>query len=651
MSWKHKPWISKQIQQKIKLRNKTYSKFIATKHPFWLDRYKLINKDVRKSLFVSKKEFCKKYFEKNLNNLRKIWSGINDIILNKRHNVAEEIFLNDINGINSDQKKVAATFNKYFTNVAHELVSKLGNPNTKYQDYLKNPNEHSMFLNEVEPGEVRKILLSLDVSKSGDICGITPFLMKSGCEQLYETLTYLYNRTFHEGIFPKVLKFANVIPIHKSDSKFITSNYRPISLLTILGKCLEKLMYTRMYKYITANGILCKNQYGFQKGKSTADAILDVQSKIVHSLEQGENPCCTFLDLAKAFDTVNKDILLYKLNYYGIRGNVLKWFNSYLSDRTQCVQVNNYRSNCLPVTVGVPQGSILGPLLFLLYINDIVLSSNILKFITFADDTCLFISHKSKLILNELLNEELLKVNDWLIANKLSLNIKKTKTLLYRHKNGNNKTFMEASINGTNIEEVTCFKYLGVYLDNKLTFKEHTDHVIDKLKKGNRLLARIRHFIDPKGLKSFYNAHIQSHISYCSVIWGSAASSYVEKIFKLQKKSIKLLSFGDRDNVTSFKTTKILPVQSIIDLSRVEYIWKITNGKTLFDLGSHGVSQSVNFIDTKKFIQPYCRSEAARNFVLCAGIRVWNKSSFEIRNSSNISVLKKNAKSFFLNFY
>ena len=201
------------------------------------------------------------------------------------------------------------------------------------------------------------------------------------------------------------------------------NNYRPISLLPILGKCLEKLMHNRLYKFLIHEKILYQGQYGFQRGKSTDHAIFDIHENIIHSLEKGEIPCCIFLDFAKAFDTVNKDILITKLNHYGIRGNALNWINSYLTDRKQCVTVNGETSDFLPVNVGVPQGSILGPLLFLIYVNDLVESSHIIKFVMFADDTCLFLSHKDVNVLNATLNEELPKICDWLTANKLSLNI------------------------------------------------------------------------------------------------------------------------------------------------------------------------------------------------------------------------------------
>ena len=210
-TWKQKPWITSDIQSLIKKKNTCNAKFVRTKHPFWHERFKMLNKEVQKVLFTSKQNYFKKYFAENLNNLRKIWAGLNDLISQKKKQNMEDIFLNDSDGIKTDQKNVANSFNKYFTNVANDLISRLGEPNTEHQDYLKNPNQHSIFLNEIEPDEVRKVISGLDIHKSGDIYGITPYLLKTGCEELVSTLTLLFNITFREGCFPTVLKSAKIV--------------------------------------------------------------------------------------------------------------------------------------------------------------------------------------------------------------------------------------------------------------------------------------------------------------------------------------------------------------------------------------------------------------------------------------------------------
>ena len=623
VNWKRKPWINMNLQKIINNKNKIYAKYARTKSTFWYEKYKVINKQVRSLLFSAKKDYYNNYFTSHMNNLCKIWSGINELTHVKKQNHYEEIFLNTIGGITTDQKNVANNFNRYFTNVADELVLKLGKPNTKFQDYLKNPNEHSIYLNEIEPDEVRKLFHDLDIKKSGDIYGVTPYLIKLGSDELYELLTFLFNKTLGEGKFPSVLKSAVVIPIHKADSKMITSNYRPISLLPILGKCLEKLIYRRLYKFIQDQDILCHNQYGFQKNKSTEQAVFDLQAKVVNALEKGESPCCVFLDLAKAFDTVNKDILMHKLNYYGIRGSTHSLINSYLAGRTQCVQINDIKSEKLPVNAGVPQGSILGPLLFLIYINDAVNASEKLKFTLFADDTCLFLSHKDVNVIQSTLDTELPKVNDWLVANKLSLNTKKTKAMVFRHKNKSPKPLVKIMLNGIHIEEVSSMKYLGIILDHKLTFKEHTDHIKNKIIKANRLLARICHFVKEKELKSFYYAHIHSHIVYGSIIWGGAAPSYLNNIQRLQEKSFRLMTFSKSAIIDPMlKQIDILSVKKTLSLARSCFVWKIAHGflgTPIIETFEENVFRKPNFQSSFKYIQPHSQTWVGCNFIINQG--------------------------------
>ena len=493
--WLQKPWLTKGIQKSIKIKNKLYYQFTRTKDQFWFNRFKVYRNSIRNLARISKKKFYNNYFSSHLRNSKKIWSGINEIIHNNKAKDLSEIFLNIDGNIIDDQTKVANIFNNFFGTVASKLVQKLPKPNTKFQDYLKNPNKHSIYLNEIEPGEVHELLSKLDISKSGDTYNITPKLLKIAANALCNPLTRIFNKSFELGSFPDLLKLAKVIPIHKAGSKMVASNYRPISLLPIISKIFEKVMYLRLYKFIQKNKILCEKQYGFQKGKSTELAILlDLQSKIIDALEKGKKPCSVFLDFAKAFDTVNHDILIHKLNHYGIRGEALSWISSYLKNRKQYVEINNNNSSLTVIENGVPQGSVLGPLLFLLYINDITHVSQVLTFYLFADDTSVFFSHKNIKDLESIVNQELKKLSDWLIANKLTLNVLKSNVVLFKSKNSPNNLSINLEINNSKLEENLSAKYLGIIIDHKLTFCQETEHIKQKLIKGNLPSCKIKTF-------------------------------------------------------------------------------------------------------------------------------------------------------------
>ena len=263
-------------------------------------------------------------------------------------------------------------------------------------------------------------------SRSCGYDGLSMHLLKRIIHPLVTPITHICNLSLSTGIFPNSLKIAKIIPIYKKDDASQIKNYRPISLLPVISKILEKIAYERLYKFLIDNHILNPVQFGFRKGFSTDFAIIQTCDKIINSLANKMHIIGVFMDLSKAFDTINHEILLKKLHNYGIRGTVLSWFRDYLFHRQQYVAFHSSTSSKSYITCGVPQGSILGPLLFLIYINDIIKSSSLLTYVLFADDTSVFYSHKCLNTLVNTLNSELAKISTWFKCKKLSLNIDKT---------------------------------------------------------------------------------------------------------------------------------------------------------------------------------------------------------------------------------
>ena len=495
--------------------------------------------------------------------------------------------------------------------------------------------------------------MSLDAKKSPDIFGTTPKLLQIGAPILCEPISKVINKSLKLGTFPTLLKIAKVIPIFKAGSKALVSNYRPISLLPLVSKIFEKVMYNRLSLFFQQQKILYKKQFGFQKGKSTELALIDLVANVISSLEKGETPCAVFLDFAKAFDTVDHSILVQKLIHYGVRGAAINWISSYLSGRSQCVSIGNSISKFSKIETGVPQGSILGPLLFLIYINDIVNSSDIVRFILFADDTSVFFSHKDRRETEKILNIELHKLSNWLTANKLSLNTDKSSVLFFRTKNANNNLDSNISINGTMLKEVISAKYLGLQIDNKLTFNEQITSIKTKLIKGNYILSKLRHFVPQDLLLNVYNAYIQPFLDYGNLVWCMASPSNLKILSTLQKKSMKIIknikNYQTMDAI--FKDGKILPIDLNIKLASAKLIWKFYNVKLplatneIFQL--HGVER--NNRDDYKYIKPFCKTEVAKKFVTFDGIHNWNFCIPQnILKSKTITSFKKNYKSYLL---
>ena len=484
-----------------------------------------------------------------------------------------------------------------------------------------------MYLQETTTDEVEEIIKKLDIKKAADIYGISTKVVKDGGFVMVEIITLLFNLSISQGKFPDALKNAKVIPIHKDDSRLETSNYRPISLLPTLSKIFEKLMYARLIGFFSKHNILYENQFGFQSNMSTEYAVNQVLNYIVNTLERNEFGVCIFLDFAKAFDTVNHEILLGKLEHYGIRGVALGWIRNYLTNRMQCTEIGDTQSELEMIKCGVPQGSVLGPLLFLIYINDIINSSKLFNFTLFADDTSLYYSCKNTNNLENVVNTELAKISDWLSANRLSLNVAKSKLLYFTNKNRNSLKDIKIQINGETLKEVADAKYLGVYMDNKLNWNVHTNHIKLRLSKGISMLAKIRHYVPESVRRSLYFTFINSHTGYNLLNWGTAPTNYIESVSAKTRKAIRLISFENKDEpaLPLFRKHSILPLEMDLELKQANFMWKLDN-----DLIPKSLAR--NFRTSRNRIVPiFNRLESSAKHITYAGPKIWQNLPDELK--------------------
>ena len=305
---------------------------------------------------------------------------------------------------------------------------------------------------------------------------------------------------------------------------------------------MEKLMHKQLYAFLEEHQVLFKNQFGFRKKCSTSHSLIEITEKIRESIDSGKYGCGIFIDLKKAFDTVNHEILLKKLEHYGIRGTVLDWFKSYLTDRKQYVFYNGISSEVKNVTCGVPQGSVLGPLLFLIYINDLPNISAKLSFFLFADDTNIYYESTDLAELEKTVNEELKKLSLWLNLNRLALNVGKTNFVIFRSPQKKSNRNVTIVMNKKALQQKDHVKYLGVLLDEHLKWKYHINQVALKISRGIGILAKLKPFLKDKLLRSIYFSLVYSYLSYGVQAWGSAGESIKNNIVVLQNKAIRIMS-------------------------------------------------------------------------------------------------------------
>ena len=587
---KFKPWVSYGIQQCMKRRDKLYTQLRRCKNHFRKqaiqDEYKFVRNRVIELTFFAKKNYYNRYFEANNRNLRKIWQGINSIInIKSKSNDSPSCISDKAGNIITDPIQVCETFNNHYVNVAANILEerKSFEGDGNFKRFLPPSTPNSISVDPVDGEEVCKIISQFKLNKG---CG--PFSIPSQVlfhmqNELAKPISWIANICLISGIHPDKLKLAKVIPIFKKGSKLSTANYRPISLLSNINKIIEKLVFSRVFSFLEKNKIIYEKQFGFRPKHSTSHALLNIVDTISNSLDNGKMAAGVFVDFQKAFDTVDHNILISKLNHYGIRGKMNDWFMSYLTNRKQCVSILGFESSYKIIEYGVPQGSVLGPLLFLLYINDLNKSIKHSDTFHFADDTHLLNINDSFFSMQAKLNQDLKGLHRWLLANKISLNAAKTELVIFR-KPLQKIPPIKLYINGNRITQTNRVKYLGVYLDQFLDGSAHCLELHKKLQRANGMIAKARHFLsnDSKALLSLYHSIFSSHMTYGCQVWGQSDSKFVKKIQVLQNNALRLITFAEsfRDHVSPlYKKLKILKFRDYVSLQNLLFIHDYFNDK------------------------------------------------------------------------
>ncbi len=577
---RNKPWISLRIQKMMRIRDKLFQQFKFTNSTVDFNAYKQFRNRVVNELRESKKSYYHNYFDENKSNMKMLWKGIKSIVSLKSNNLETISYLNDTDGSKiTDPGEMANKFNHFFTNVASDITKKIPRTPKSPLAYLSNPNLDSFFIAPCAPNEVSTVIQSLKNGKSSGPNSIPIKLLKVLEPNISVTLSSLINESFETSTFPATLKIAKVIPVFKKGLATKTSNYRPISLLSIFSKIFEKIMYQRLYKFLEVGELLFHMQFGFRNGHSTDHALVSLTENIKASLDNKKFGCGIFIDLQKAFDTVNHDILLKKLEHYGIRGTSLNWFQSYLCDRKQYVSVNGHSSSACYITCGVPQGSVLGPLLFLIYINDLPNSSKLLKFFLFADDTNIYFESDDLIRLSKTVNKELKKVKTWLDCNKLALNVDKTNFVLFHSPRKKLQNLINLKLGKNSIKNTKYVKFLGVLVDEHLSWKYHITELYKKLSRTTGIFFKIRHYIPLETLICLYNSIFSSFLSYGIIVWGLTYASYLNPLLLLQKKILRCIKFQPftASSTPLFHSLKILKLENILHLNTLIFVFKAIN--------------------------------------------------------------------------
>ena len=509
-------------------------------------RIKYINyrNTLKKLIRQEERAFYENKFASVTQNSKQTWKLINSI-LNKTKKCHAPSFLKINSELEFDKEKIADSFNNYFVDLGPKLASKLIpvdplDAQPKITTPINKPTiKNSIVLTNTDSAEVFTIISHL---KSSSSCGhdqISVKVIKCVAEWISPVLASLINHSFLTGTFPELLKVAKVIPVHKTGDKNLISNYRPISLLNTFSKIYEKVFLNRLLSFLNKYNIIYANQFGFRKHHSTNFALTSFLDSLTEALDRNEYAVGIFIDLSKAFDTIDHQILLKKLDGYGVRGLAYNFVESYLKDRSQYVELLGVSSQPKSIKCGVPQGSVLGPVLFILYINDMIACSNLLKFFLFADDTTILYYSKNLDDLYNTVNTELKKLSLWFFQNKLSLNVSKTNYILFN----NHRLPVDPPqllLNNSPVSQVSSTKFLGVEIDDRLNWSKHIKSVENKLSSVIFILKKIRHKLNKTTALNLYHTLILPHLSYCNNVWGNTFKTYLGSLGRLQKRALRL---------------------------------------------------------------------------------------------------------------
>ena len=500
------PWITdgliESINRKHDLKNdwiKSKSKKCPSGNPKYHEKFLTYQLTLRNLIKEAKRSYTAQQFSDCKEDRKKTWNIINGLRGKSKGKLKPPFMINSEKITN--RRVIANEFNKYFISIASKLNSTicdvpLSNQRIpSFYDYLNPPNTNSIVLFDTDPDEVLGVINELSNGKASDI----PIkIIKKSAPIIVDKLSEYYTILMHAGIFPDVLKVGKITPIFKKGDSELLENYRPISTLPIFGKIFEKIIYSRLYNFFTSQNILYDKQFGFRKSHSTSHAINHSVTHVTNELKQKKFVLGIFIDLSKAFDTIDHSILLSKLDRYGVRGSPNKLIKSYLSNRKQYTQCLDESSDLLEVEFGVPQGSVLGPLLFLIYINDIINSSTLGNFVLFADDTNIFVSGSNIEDAYSTANAVLDALNKYMVLNKLHINMTKCCYILFKP---NSKEIdqpypdLHLNINGAIIKQVTHTKFLGVTIDEDLSWDQHITDLKRNLYYSLSTLNRIKDFV------------------------------------------------------------------------------------------------------------------------------------------------------------
>ena len=605
---------------------------------------------MNREILKAKNEYYKQKLNDCSGDCGATWGVVNELLGRSGHQNSTIEILEIDNVVIKDNLTIANKMNDHFLSVGRIASDRFARVDFDGLDETLSDQHNCRF--ELEPitPEVTKIIVKSLKNCSTSHDGMSVRLIKKNIDNLAPILCHICNTSFDTGVFPSELKIAKIVPIHKGGSRKDCNNYRPISILPAIAKFIEKVVSYQLENYFEANNLFTCRQFGFRKGLSPEIAIHRIVDNLYRVMDEGKLALGIFLDIKKAFDTVNSKIILHKLRYYGVEPGAVDWFRSFLTGRRQYVKNGNAESPIGSVLLCIPQGSSLGPLLFNIFINDLVRSSYLLEFILFADDTNLFFSSRNVTELFFTANQELRKVARWFTFNHLDLNLGKTNYILFRRRQLRAPTYQfNLTIDGCEISKTDCTRFLGVLIDENLTWKNHISFISCKMSKYVPILARIRGCLDSTGLKLIYHSLVYSNLLYCITLWGSTYKTSIKSIQRTQNKIVRsMIGLGRREPVNNrLKELGLLNINEIHKLNCcIDVLKSMQRNEGIFNYRQYTRNTRQSTLALLEI--PFVVTNHSRQNISFIGVKNWNELPREIRLIENVSEFKRHLKQLLL---
>jgi hypothetical protein len=642
-----KPWITNGLLVSVRRKNQIYKrtkKFPNDKR--LLTHYRKYRNYLTSLIRKTKNDFYSRKIADAGNNCKKVWDTINSALSKpaKSGKVREIEHDNRIVCADQNPREVANIFNTFFANVGKDLASKIVPQNNIPTN---NPclNPALTTLSEISPNSIENIIMSLKSDSSPGYDKVNARILKHLRTYISKPLAFVVNLCIGRGIFPNNYKTSIITPIFKSGDSKQVNNYRPISIISNVAKIFEKVIKSQIMSYILDNGIISKNQFGFMPGLGTQDAIARLTSEIYTSLDQGKKCIGTFVDLKKAFDSISHSKLINKLAYIGISGRALSLFESYLKNRRQFTRMGETLSDSAVSEFGIPQGTVLGPTLFILYVNDLFSLNLTSTVLSYADDTVLLTKGSSWDEVTQTINRDLNILKNWFNTNLLSLNADKTVCVPFSI----NKRGLPDTLNIVlhrqpcvdcndcyKLKTINCTKYLGIHIDSNVKWKTQIQKMKDRLRKLYYVFVELRNFLNPPKLKIAYYALAQSILTYGILAWGAAYEVTLSPLLVTQRTLLKIIHRRPRDYSTSllFAEAKVLSIHQLFRKIALLQTFKekATNG---YNESSSRLLRSLNLIPI-----PLCNRDMMQHHYFYLGIKNFNDLPNEIRAITESTMFK-----------